>query len=379
MGVIPPILFWPAAAVLAALAALLVLMFGARAAKRAAAAGEDPARAVYRRQLDDLDDLAERGLLQADEREAARAEAARRLLAEPATRAPESPGLRVLPLAAAGAAALAALGLYVWLGSPGMPDQPFKARMAQWRAEATSAPGKLRPDEMAAMLREVVKSHPGDPRPLEMLGRLDSQTGDAAAAARDYDRAAHLDPNNAGLQVALGLALAEAAGAKGTPDAEAALRRALAIDPKTPSALYYLGLLRARAGDRVEAAQLWRQLAGEFPDNDSRRAQLLALADRAEKGEPPATETAPAAAAPGSDQVGGDQVGGDQAGFIRGMVATLQARLDAQPDDPAGWARLVRSYRVLGDQAAEGKALARARTLFAKRPKDLAAVEAEAK
>lgn len=368
MGVIPPILFWPAAAGLAALAGLLILWFGAAAARRAAAADEDPARAVYRRQIDDLDDLVERGLLQPDEHEAARAEAARRLLAEPSRRGAETAGRRLWSLAAAGAAALGAVGLYVWLGSPGMADQPFKARMAQWRAEAVTAPAKLRPDELAAMLRDVVKAHPDDPRPLEMLGRVERQIGDAPAAARDFDHAARLDPNNADLQVALGLALAEAAGAKGTPEAEAALRRAVAIDPKNFAALYYLGALRAGAGDRAEAAGLWRRLAAEFPDSDGRKGQLLALADRTEKGE--AADAAPAAAA---------APGGDQAGFIRSMVATLQARLEAHPDDPAGWARLVRSYRVLNDPAAEARALARARSLFAARPKDLAAVEAEAK
>jgi len=368
MGVVSSILFWPAAAVLAAGAALLVLIFGARASRRAAAVGEDPARTLYRRQIDDLDDLVERGLLQPDERESARAEAARRLLAEPATRAPETPGTRLWPLAVGGGAALAALGLYLWLGSPGMPDQPFKARMAEWRADATKAPGRLQPDEVAAMLRDVVKTRPGDPRPLEMLGRLDRQSGDAAAAARDYDRAAHLDPHNADLQVELGLSLAEAAGAKGTPEAEAALRRALAIDPGNFRALYFLGVLRAAAGDRMEAAGLWRRLAGRFPDSDGRKAQLLALAERAETGQPPPADTT--ASAPS---------GGDQAAFIRSMVATLQARLNAQPDDPAGWARLVRSYRVLGDAGAEGKALSRARAVFANRPKDLAAIEAEAK
>ena len=218
------------------------------------------------------------------------------------------------------------------------------------------------------MLREVVKARPDDPRPLEMLGRLDQETGDAAAGARDYDRAARLDPHNADVQVNLGVALAEAAGPKGTPDAEAALRRALLIDPRNPQALYVLGVLRAGAGDRTEAVALWRRLAAELPERDDRRAQLAALADRVEKGGPVGAEPA-APPAPG----------GDQAGFIRGMVAALQTRLDAQPDDPAGWARLVRSYRVLGDQAAEDKALARARGLFANRPKDLAVVEAEAK
>ena len=61
------------------------------------------------------------------------------------------------------------------------------------------------------------------------------------------------------------------------------------------------------------------------------------------------------------------------------MVASLQAKLDANPDDPAGWARLVRSYKVLGDKAAEAKALTRARALFAKRPADLGPIETEAK
>jgi len=99
------------------------------------------------------------------------------------------------------------------------------------------------------------------------------------------------------------------------------------------------------------------------------------MADRVEKGLPPEPDGgeggAPAAAAGAPS--------GDQAAFIRSMVAGLQAKLDASPDDPAGWARLVRSYRVLGDQAAEMKALTRARALFASRPKDLAPIEAEAK
>ena len=42
-------------------------------------------------------------------------------------------------------------------------------------------------------------------------------------------------------------------------------------------------------------------------------------------------------------------------------------------------ARLVRAYRVLGDQAAQTRALERARKLFAGRPQDLARIEAEAR
>lgn len=365
MGVISPIWLWPAAAVLAALSGILILLSAARASKAAKAAGEDPARAVYRRQLDDLDDLVERGLLQPDEREAARAEAARRLLAAPASRAPEAPGSRLWPLAAAGAAALVALGLYLWLGSPSTPDQPFRARLAQWRETPLD---NLRIDEVAAVLREEAKTRPKDARLLALLAKLERQGGDTVAAAMDYQKAVDLQPGDADLQAALGEAIAAAAGDKPTPDAEAALRRALAIDPNNQAALYYLGGLKAQAGERVEAAGFWRRLAAQLPDADRRKAQLLDAADGLEKGAPPPAEDA-----------GAQMQGSASAPFIRAMVASLQARLDAHPDDPAGWARLVRSYRVLGDPAAETKALARARSLFAGRPQDLAAVEAEAK
>ena len=53
----------------------------------------------------------------------------------------------------------------------------------------------------------------------------------------------------------------------------------------------------------------------------------------------------------------------------------LAARLAAHPDDPAGWARLVRSYGVLGQTTQRDAALGRARVLFKDRPADLAVVE----
>ena len=36
--------------------------------------------------------------------------------------------------------------------------------------------------------------------------------------------------------------------------------------------------------------------------------------------------------------------------MIRGMVASLAAKLQEHPDDPEGWSRLGRSYMVLGDR-----------------------------
>lgn len=365
MGVIPPIFFWPAAAVLAGFCMVAVLWFSARAAKRALAAGEDPAREVYRRQLQDLDDMVDRGVLAPEEREATRAETARRLLSQ-TPEAGEKGAARLAPVIAAGLAALAAIGLYVWLGAPGVADQPYQARLAQWK---NTNPNALRPDEVAAVLRDLAKTHPNDPKLFGLLGRVERMAGDPVSAAQYLNRAIKLDPNNADLYASLGDALAAGAGDKPTPEAEAALNHALAIDPNNPSALYYLGGARAADGDKAGAVKLWRQLATQLPPGDVRGQQLQAMIAQLEQG-PSAAQVAKAQASVS---------GADQAGFIRGMVASLQAKLDAQPDDPAGWARLVRSYHVLHDQAAEDRALARARSLFAKRPGDLATVEAAAR
>src|SRR5260221_12021862 len=82
------ITLWIAAALIAAGAAALIVQRGLDAARLANVA--DPALGVLRRQLAEIDELADRGLIPADELNGARAEAGRRLLI-PADRAPPPP------------------------------------------------------------------------------------------------------------------------------------------------------------------------------------------------------------------------------------------------------------------------------------------------
>ena len=69
----------------------------------------------------------------------------------------------------------------------------------------------------------------------------------------------------------------------------------------------------------------------------------------------------------------------EQKEMIRGMVAGLAARLEAEPDDLQGWLMLLRSYGVLGDRDAAGKALAAARTHFAGSAEALSALDEQAR
>ena len=142
------LVFWVAAAALALLAGGIVVGGAFRAARTPAEA--DPALGLYRRQMGEIDELAERGLLGPEERRAARAETGRRLLA--AAEGEAAAGAagqvnKVAALAAVAGLAASALVVYLVVGAPGQADQPYAKRLAEWR---TMDPATLGPQRIAA-------------------------------------------------------------------------------------------------------------------------------------------------------------------------------------------------------------------------------------
>jgi cytochrome c-type biogenesis protein CcmH len=378
------ILFWLLAGGLAALGLILMSLRAQQAARTIAGHGEaDLAKALYQRQIAELDQQAEEGLMGEAELAAAKAEAGRRLLAAtPKAETPEraEPRLARNAILAGGlGAALLALLLYAGLGplrglgAPGAADQPYQARVKAWRA---AEPGALAPDQLAAVMREIVASHPADPVKAEtFLGQAEMSAGDPYAAAGAFHKAALMAPLNqrADLFMAEGEALVAAEQGKIGDKAETAFRAAQAVDPQNPGVRYYVAKATIAKGQVAEGLAEWRALAQTLPAGDKRRNDLQAqIAEVQRLGAlPPPVSREQMLAAQAS--------AGDQQDFIRAMVAKLAARLQKDPSDAEGWARLVRSYRVLGDQAAEAKALDDARRALSGRPSDLAQVEAAAK
>jgi cytochrome c-type biogenesis protein CcmH len=355
------IAFWISAALVSAAAAVLILHRAARASRVDGA--EDPALAVYRRQLAEVDDLADRGLLIEAERRSAHAEAARRLLAAADTAAPppRTGGTRLPIFVVAALAPLAAVGLYLFVGSPQTPDQPFAQRLSAWRA---SDPGALTPDEMAAVLQRIVRERPKDPNAYFYLSRAQLADDDPFSAIQSLHTAIGLAPGRADLWIALGeTEMAQANGDVGD-EALKAFRQAAQIDPAAPEPRYFIARARIASGDVAGGLADWRSLDQSLAATDPRRQGLeqdIANVERTHALPAPPDQTV-------------DQPRGQQA-FIRAMVASLAARLKASPDDPAGWARLIRSYAVLGDEPDRAAALARAKALFKDRPADLRLVE----
>ncbi|CAN7410516.1 c-type cytochrome biogenesis protein CcmI [Phenylobacterium sp. LjRoot225] len=342
------IAFWAVAGVLAAAAAGLVLFRAAHAAMDEAG---DPTPAVYRRQLAEIDDLAEQGLMGEAERRSAHAEAARRLLA--AADAPHEawaarPNARRVVVISVGLAAAAALVVYFAVGHVGMADQPFAARLASWRA---ADPASLDPPELAAVLTRMTRERPNDAEAFHFLAIAQGAAQNPAEAVRAMRRAVQLAPQRADLWELFGEALVAAAGGEITPEAQEAFRQTLARDPKSIAARFHLARAQLQAGDKAAGIAGWRGLLADLPAVDPRRPALIQAIAEAER--------APAAA-PGLPE--------GQLAAIQGMVEGLAQRLKTTPDDPQGWVRLVRAYAVLGDTAKRDAALAQARARYAANP-----------
>ena len=268
------LLFWLFAGLLAGGAALLILLRAARS-ERLAASGDDAVTSVYRRQLTEIDELAERGLLGPEEHRSARAEAARRLLGEAdkgAARPAETPrASRRLILAAAVIAPLIALGGYLAIGSPWLPDQPFAARMTAWRR---TDPARLSLPQMEALLQAAVARQPNDAQGLIYLARVQAAEGDIVTGARTLQKAARLAPGDARVWTALGEALAAQGQGEITPEARDAFERAAAIDPSAPEPHYFIGRAEIAAGQTGPGLDQWRLVLAALPAGDPRRAVL---------------------------------------------------------------------------------------------------------
>ena len=336
-----------AAMALGASAALAAPLLVRRAPPRPRAAHD---LEIYRDQLLEVARARDGGLIPEGEAEAAEAEIGRRLLAaedalrggEAAPPAARRPGLAlVLGLAVPALAA----AVYGSLGAPGLPAGPAAERAA---ATADDLPA------LAARLAARLEAGPGDPRGWRLLGRVLSGLERFDEAARAYGRAAALLPGDAGLRALRGEALAAADGGRVAEAARRAFADALARDAGEPRARFYLGLAALQAGDRAGALARWRALAADSgPDSPwlpalRRRIDVLAGAVPPQAG-PDAADVAAAALLSAEDR----------AAMIRSMVEGLARRLEEDPDDAEGWARLARSYRVLGEADKARGALAR--------------------
>jgi len=379
---------WIVVAVLIVLTALFLglplLRVGGPAARRA-----EYDLSVYKDQLTEIDRDVERGLMNAEQAEAARIEVQRRILAsapdaeqgeQPAK--PERSWITAAVLCVAVPAA--GLALYLHLGAPGEPDRPFATRPAPTHVAADRG---MQMDAALKQLRAKLEKDPSHVDNWLLLARSYMMVQRFDDAVTAYDKVLELRPDLMSARGDRAEAMVMAAGGKITQPAREEFTALLAADRESVKARFYLAMAKDHEGDRRGAIQdlvdllaisppdaAWlptvgqevMRLAAEMkidPKSLKPSEEALAIARARPKPEP--RPQAPGGSGPSRAdmEAAAEMSAEDRAEMIRGMVQQLADRLEANPDDREGWLRLANAYRVLGETAKAKDAQARADAL----------------
>ncbi len=331
--------------------------------------------AIYRDQLDEIVRDRSAGLIGEAEAEAARVEVSRRLIAAADAAEAEmvAPGIssvwhrRAAAIAGLVLLPVGTIVLYLILGSPQLPGEPLAARL-----RASNENGSIQ--SLVSQVEAHVERNPNDGRAWEVLAPVYMRLGRFDDAVKAWHNAISLNGSSASREADLGEALVAAGSGIVTAEAKAAFDRALALDGQDVMARFYIGLAADQDGQRAEAEAIWRDLLANAPPGAPWAEVVRHAMER----------SAPAAAAPTESAV----VGGSgpsaadiaaaaklnpeqQDQMVSGMVARLADRLKQNGSDVEGWLRLVRSYRVLGQNDKTQAAIADARRALAGDPEKL--------
>jgi cytochrome c-type biogenesis protein CcmH len=309
---------WAAFALMTGVVVLAVLWPLGRARSSVARA---PDVSFYEAQIEEIERDRALGLLTQVDADAAKAEAARRLLrlADEDTSVVSS---RLASRAAAIVALLAipaiALPLYFHLGNPDMPDLPLSARLQERESQREM-------QEAIARIEKHLATNPDDGRGWDLLAPVYMRLGRYEDSARAYGNAARLLGETAERLLAQG------------------------------ESLVYIAQEQSgdRAGALVAYSNLSRGTQADAPWQPHVRSRILALG-----GTPP--EPGSAAPPPQAADALRALPEGEQRAAIRGMVDSLAARLEKDGGDVEGWLRLLRSYAVLQEPELARTALEKA-------------------
>jgi cytochrome c-type biogenesis protein CcmH len=330
-------LFWLVVLALLAISGYWLLRAGA---KGEAQEGDRADLAVYADQVDELERDQAQGRISGAEAEAGRLEIGRRLVKardRVLTTGPRANRL-VLAVIAVGVLATAG-GFYVVAGSPGLADLPFAKREQELLSRD---PASLSQEEILVLLQERARLNPDDPVPHMLMGQVLMGVGRDQDALRAFQAVLRRAPQNGEAMAEAGGILAKLNGNKIGADSRQAFDAALKIDPRSPTARFFLGLADWQAGNKDQAMKGWSDAFDALADKPegqallaARVAQVLSQLDRG-----PDAGGAPIAMPQKQDQ----------GAFIASMIASRRARLEDNPGDVALRLSVVRVLVMSGQR-----------------------------
>lgn len=254
--------------------------------------------------------------------------------------------------------------------------------------------------DVIAALEQQIRDNPDNAETWSALANARFDQGQFSAAAESYQKATSLSPRSAGLWSAYGESLVMASTRDPMPAAAAAaFEKAITLDPKEPRARYFMAVKKDLSGDHQGAINDWFALLADTPagapwEADLRRTieQVGAIhkidvaprlaAIKAPAAPPLSAQDMPVAARaiPGptrADMEAASQLPkGQQDAMIDGMIASLESKIAANPQNVDQWIMLMRSRMTLGETNKAAKALQNA---VAANPAAAARLRAQAK
>ncbi|MCH9766122.1 MAG: c-type cytochrome biogenesis protein CcmI [Alphaproteobacteria bacterium] len=255
-------LIWIFFAVLTAVIVFVVL--GPLAERSRAAENTDDAAnlAVYRAQITEVDADLERGVIGEEEAKAARVELSRKLLqatehddaGNPVQAdTPKRPTANHLAIILAGLIPLLAIGIYVPLGSPNVPDQPHAPRLNENLKDASAV-------NLLARVEARLRTHPEDGKGWDVVAPFYVRTGRFADAANAYRNAARLLGETPERLIGYVKSAILANNGIVTEDLRRTAERLSQMAPERPEPKFWLALALEQDGNLTEATKAYEDL-----------------------------------------------------------------------------------------------------------------------
>ncbi|WP_191486501.1 c-type cytochrome biogenesis protein CcmI [Pseudomonas sp. FEN] len=228
--------------------------------------------ALYQERVAELQAQQAEGVLDADQMDSGRAEAARELLADTEDVAPARVSRLGKPLPLLAALLVPVLGLLLYLHF-GASDKVELTR------EFAQAPQSV--EEMTRRLERAVAAQPDSAEGLYFLGRAYMAQDRAADAAKMFERTVKVAGRQPELLGQWAQARYFADGKQWSAQVQALTDEALKSDPKEVTSLGLLGIAAFEGQRYQEAIDYWKRLLAQLPPDDNSRAALQGGIDRA--------------------------------------------------------------------------------------------------
>ncbi|MCF6321316.1 MAG: c-type cytochrome biogenesis protein CcmI [Rhizobiaceae bacterium] len=263
---------------------------------------------------------------------------------------------------------LIALTAYFNLGAINTPDQPLQARLdADPRGQSLLVLLQRAENQLA--------KNPDDGRGWLIVAPVYMRMGRVQESITAYRNVIRILGPTPELQTSLGEAIAVAANGEIDKEALELFKKAADADPASLKPRFFMAIALNQSEEFEKAVPAWQNLIKNSPTDspwlDVARQQLKLAQGKIGNNIPDAVSNAPVADsnAPGNPTAEDIEAAGqlstdDRQSFINSMVERLSAELEENPQNKAGWQRIIRSYTVLGRKDEALAAIEKAMQVF---------------